>query len=61
MFAPQIFQLLLPEVGKSGGTGPLVLLLILTLLAPILTWAKTLISREEPVRPKDYRWHIGHR
>ncbi|CAM9400743.1 unnamed protein product, partial [Laminaria digitata] len=47
-----IFQLLLPE---ARGDGALILLLLLTAVAPMLTWATTLLSRDKPPAVKDAR------
>lgn len=50
----QIFQLLLPETGGSH-KGALTLLLILTVLAPLLSAATTLVGRDKPPAVKDAR------
>lgn len=37
-----MFQLILPEVGESYG--PLYLLIVMTILAPVLAWASAFLS-----------------
>ena len=58
LHAPQIFQLLLPEVGTddSKNMGALILLLVLTALAPFLSWASHLAAGQKPALRKDARW-----
>lgn len=52
--APQIFQLLLPEMGSNNGA--LILLVVMSVVAPFLSWARTLVEREKPSSASDARW-----
>lgn len=53
----QIFQLLLPELGTGDGieNGAFILLLILTVMAPLLSWASFLVAKGTPALAKDRR------
>lgn len=52
--APQIFQLLLPEMDTSNDA--LILLVVMSVVAPFLSWARTLVEREKAASANDGRW-----